>query len=177
MIKEREPAGSGRLPAAVKFVMSNPRSWRQDVYEIDTDPLRLDIDLIHKFLSESTYWAKGRPIELVRRSIEHSMPFGVYCEGSQVGFARVITDFATFAWIADVFVATEHRGKGLSKWLMETILAHPELQGFRRWVLSTRDAHGLYAKFGFAPLRLPERWMERQGDNMVETPDYWSGGQ
>lgn len=148
--------------------------WRNGEYEIDTDPRRLDIPLIHNFLSESTYWATGRPIELVRRSIQHSMPFGVYCGTAQVGFARVITDFATFAWIADVFILPDHRGKGLSKWLMRIMLTHPDLQGFRRWVLGTRDAQGLYAKFGFAPLLRPERWMERPGDNMVESPDYWN---
>lgn len=153
--------------------MSNSR-WQQGDYEIDTDATRLDIPLIHSFLSQSTYWAKGRPIEIVRRSIEHSLPFGVYSSSAQIGFARVITDYATFAWIADVFILPEHRGKGLSKWLMETILTHPDLQGFRRWVLGTRDAHGLYEKFGFAPLRLPERWMERPGDNVIETPDYWT---
>jgi GNAT superfamily N-acetyltransferase len=95
----------------------------------------------------------------------------------QIGFARVITDFATFAWIADAFVTPQHRGKGLSKWLMETILNHPELQGFRRWVLATKDAQDLYAKFGFAPLRQPKRWMERPGENLVETPDYWCCGE
>lgn len=153
--------------------MNNPQLWRRGLYEIDTDRRRLDIDLIHKYLSESTYWAQGRPIELVRRSIEHSVPFGIYSAEGQVGFARVITDYATFAWIADVFVLPEHRGLGLSKWLMELILGHPDLQGFRRWVLGTKDAQSLYAKFGFAPLRLPERWMERPGDNMVEAPDYW----
>ncbi len=148
--------------------------WSRDGYEIDTDRQRLNIPLIHKFLSESTYWATGRPIEVVRRSVANSLPFGIYCGGAQVGFARVITDFATFAWIADVFVLPEHRGKGLSKWLMETILSHPELQGFRRWVLGTRDAQSFYAKFGFAPLWRPERWMERPGENVVETPDYWN---
>ncbi len=153
--------------------MNNTR-WQQGEYEIDTDASRLDIPLIHSFLSESTYWAKGRPIEVVRRSIRNSIPFGVYSSSGQVGFSRVITDYATFAWIADVFIVPEHRGKGLSKWLMKTILEHPELQGFRRWVLGTRDAHGLYAKFGFAPLRKPERWMERPGDGVIERPDYWS---
>lgn len=147
--------------------------WRRGEYEIDTSRERLDISAIHAFLSESSYWAKGRPVEVVRRSIDHSLPFGLYCGTRQIGFARVITDYATFAWIADVFILPEHRGKGLSKWLMETILAHPELQGFRRWVLGTRDAQALYSRFGFAPLRLPERWMERRGENVVETPDYW----
>jgi len=153
--------------------MNNPQRWCRDGYEIDTDRARLDISLIHRFLSEDSYWAKGRPIELVRRSIDNSVPFGIYSAERQVGFARVITDFATFAWIADVFVLPEHRGAGLSKWLMEVILSHPDLQGFRRWVLATKDAQPLYARFGFAPLRWPERWMERPGQNMIETPDYW----
>ncbi len=154
---------------------SSYHSWQRDSYEISTDPTRLDLSLIHRFLSESTYWATGRPLEVVRRSIENSMPFGIYHERRQVGFARVITDYATFAWIADVFVLPEHRGRGLSKWLMEVMLSHPDLQGFRRWVLGTKDAQGLYAKYGFAPLRRPERWMERAGENVVERADYWAG--
>lgn len=101
------------------------------------------------------------------------MAFGIYRDGAQVGFARVITDYATFAWIADVFILPEHRGQGLSKWLMEVILSHPELQGFRRWVLATKDAQGLYAKFGFKELLKPDRWMERAGEGVVEQPDYW----
>jgi GNAT superfamily N-acetyltransferase len=109
----------------------------------------------------------------VARSIENSLPFGIYQGDAQIGFARVVTDYATFAWIADVFVIKEARGKGLSKWLMEAILAHPDLQGFRRWVLSTKDAQGLYRQFGFAELKRPERWMERPDPNMQESPDYW----
>jgi len=153
--------------------MDYAESCRRGSYEISTDPGRLDVAFIHQFLSESSYWATGRPIEVVRRSIEHSLPFGIYWNGTPAGFARVITDYATFAWIADVFVVPEHRGRGLSKWLMEVILAHPRLQGFRRWVLATKDAQGLYAKFGFEPLLRPERWMERAGVGVVESPDYW----
>ena len=109
----------------------------------------------------------------MRRSIDNSLPFGVYHNDALVGFARVVTDRATFAWIADVFVLNEYRGQGLSKWLMEIIIAHPQLQGFRRWVLSTKDAHGLYKRFGFIPLNKPERWMERFDPKMQESPDYW----
>ncbi len=154
--------------------MNSAHVWRREPYEISTCREQLDVSLIHKFLSESTYWASGRPLEVVRRSIEHSLPFGIYCDGKQVGFARVVTDYGTFAWIADVFVLPEHRGKGLSKWLMEVIVSHPDLQGFRRWVLATKDAHELYARYGFRSLLKPERWMERQGDSVVEKPDYWS---
>jgi GNAT superfamily N-acetyltransferase len=153
-------------------MISSERGQRGQ-YEIDTNPQRLDVERIHEFLSKETYWVTGRPIEVVRRSIENSLPFGIYCANEQVGFARVITDFATFAWIADVFVLPEHRGQGLSKWLMQVILSHPQLQGFRRWVLGTRDAQQLYSKFGFAPLKRPERWMERPGDDVIEKPDYW----
>lgn len=142
-------------------------------YSISTDKSLLDLGVIHGFLNAS-YWAAGRSVETIRRSIENSLPFGVYKGTKQVGFARVITDYATFAWIADVFILDEHQGKGLGKWLMEVIIAHPELQGFRRWVLATKDAHELYRKFGFNELRLPERWMERHDPNTQERPDYWS---
>ena len=149
--------------------------WTQGEYSISTDEARLDVDVIHHFL-DSSYWASGRSIETIRRSIDHSLPFGVYKENQQVGFARVITDYATFAWIADVFILEEHQGRGLGKWLMEIILTHPELQGFRRWVLATKDAHDLYRKYGFNELKLPERWMERHDPNTQERPDYWRGG-
>ena len=151
--------------------MSN--SWRRGDYEISTDKSRLDLELIHNYLSNDSYWAMGRSREVVERSIENSLPFGIYTQNEQVGFARIVTDYATFAWVADVFVLPGHRGRGLSKWLMEVIIAHPRLQGFRRWVLSTKDAHGLYEKFGFIPLHRPERWMERPDPNMKENPDYW----
>lgn len=151
-------------------------TWRRDEYEISDDRTRLDIKLIHNYLATETYWAVGRNIETVKRSIEHSLPFGVYNGNEQVGFARVLTDYATFAWVADVFILPAHRGQGLSKWLMEVILAHPDLQGFRRWVLATKDAHELYRKYGFQQLKRPERWMERPDPNMKEAPDYWRDG-
>jgi len=148
-------------------------SWERGEYVITTDRSRLDVALIHSFLSTQTYWAVGRSVDVVKRSIDNSLCFGLYKKAEQVGFARVVTDFATFAWLADVFVVQEHRGHGLAKWLMEVILAHPDLQAFRRWVLATKDAHSLYAQFGFIPLHRPERWMERPDPKMQESPDYW----
>jgi GNAT superfamily N-acetyltransferase len=131
-------------------------------YEISTDPTRLDVALIHGWLSQSSYWAKGIPRDVVERSVAHSMNFAIHHRtDGQVGFARVITDRATFAYLADVFVLDAHRGKGLSKRLMETILAHPDLQGLRRWLLATRDAHALYERFGFSLPKVSGRLMER----------------
>ncbi len=117
--------------------------------------------MIHAYLSESSYWAKSRSFETVRRSIENSLPFGMYRDSVQIGFARVVTDYATFAWLADVFILPEFRGHGLGKWMIGVVVAHPHLQGLRRWVLATKDAHGLYASYGFTPLQSPERFMER----------------
>lgn len=151
-------------------------SWERGEYLINTDRSRLDVALIHNFLANESYWAVGRSVKVVKRSIDNSLCFGIYRNNQQVGFARVVTDFATFAWLADVFLLSEHRGQGLAKWLMEVILAHPELQGFRRWVLATKDAHSLYAQFGFIPLHRPARWMERPDPNMQESPDYWKPG-
>ena len=148
--------------------------WQQGEYTISDERGRVDLGLVHRFVSEESYWGQGRSLEVVRRSLEGSKPFGVYRGPEMVGFARVVTDYATYAWVADVFVVAEHRGRGLSKWLMETMLAHPELQGFRRWVLATKDAHGLYRQFGFRELKRPERWMERPDPNMKESPDYWA---
>jgi len=147
--------------------------WHKGEYTISTDRGRVDLAVVHRYISEESYWGKGRSAEVVRRSIENSLPFGVYRGAEQAGFARVVTDYATFAWVADVFILEAHRGRGLSKWLMETIISHPELQGFRRWVLATKDAHELYRRFGFQELRRPERWMERPDPNMAESPDYW----
>jgi len=135
------------------------KEWRRDGFTISTDPSRLDRDTIHEFLAGS-YWAKAIPREIVDRSIEGALCFGLYENARQIGFARVITDFATFAYLADVFVLESHRGRGLAAWLMESILAHPKLQGLRRWMLVTRDAHPLYRKVGFTELAHPERVME-----------------
>lgn len=130
-------------------------------YEVSDDPKRLDLDVIHGYLTRS-YWSPGIPRETVARAIANSLCFGIYAsDGSQVGFARLITDRATYAYLADVFVLEDHRGRGLSKRLMETIIAHPEVQGLRRWTLATRDAHDLYARYGFTPIAKPDRMMER----------------
>ena len=126
---------------------------------ITSDRARMDVDVIHAFLSRDAYWSKNVPREVVERAIANSLCFGAFDGHAQIGFARVITDYATFAYLADVFVLPSHRGQGIGKRLMEAIVAHPQLQGFRRWMLATRDAHGLYAQFGFAPLDAPERIM------------------
>jgi GNAT superfamily N-acetyltransferase len=130
-----------------------------DGISISADPALLDLDVIHGFL-KSAYWCEGLPREVIERAIRNSLCFGVYDHGRQIGFARMITDRATYGYLADVFVLEPHRGRGLSKRLMQAIVAHPDLQGLRRWSLITRDAHGLYAQFGFQPLSQPERHME-----------------
>ncbi len=129
--------------------------------EISTSRSRLDIDLIHNFLSEESYWAQNRTFEQTKKAIENSICFGAYHGERQVGFARVVSDKATFAYLGDVFIVSEYQGRGIGKMLMSAIIEHPELQGLRRWVLATRDAHGLYEQYGFSGLRFPERWMER----------------
>jgi GNAT superfamily N-acetyltransferase len=134
-------------------------AWARGEFEISTDPARIDVGMVHEFLT-NCYWAKGIPAETVRRSIENSTCFGVYLCKQQAGFARVVSDLATFAYLADVFILPPFRGRGLSKWLLECILAHPDLQGMRRWMLATRDAHALYARYGFTAVKAPERWME-----------------
>lgn len=135
----------------------------KDNFSISTDKLKLDISVIHNFLSRS-YWAENIPVEKVQKSINGSMCFGVYDNGKQVGFARMVTDTATFAYLADVFIIEEYRGQGLSKWLMEFILSHPDMQGLRRILLATRDAHGLYEQFGFTAINNPERFMIHNPD-------------
>lgn len=135
--------------------------WRRGEYEISTDPARVDLTTVHRFLSEEAYWSPGVPEEVVRRAIGGSMVFGVYKGTEQAGFTRVVTDRATFAWICDVFVLPEHRGHGLGKWLMDVIAAYPDVQGLRRWMLATRDAHGLYRQTGFTDLHDATRFMER----------------
>ena len=138
--------------------------WRKADFVISTDRSRLNIEFIHSFLSTQAYWAIGRSLEVVQRAIENSLNFGVFDGSKQIGFARVVTDYATFAWLADVFIIDEYRGRGLGIWLIEVITAHPNLQGFRRWILATRDAHELYRQFVFNDLSNPQRYMERMSD-------------
>lgn len=134
--------------------------FRRDTLLISTDPSRLDLGAITDMLSRA-YWAKDRTRDVITKSMQNSLVFGVYDSDRQIGLARVVTDYATFAWLCDVFILEEFRGRGISKWLMETILAHPDLQGLRRFLLATRDAHELYSRYGFTPLHNPSRWMEK----------------
>lgn len=135
---------------------------QRDGYTISTDKSRLDVAAIHAFLSRRSYWAEGRPLAVVEQSIEHSLCFGVYEGEKQAAFARVVTDYCTFAWLADVFVLESQRGRGLGKWLVECVVTHPDLQGLKTFVLATRDAHELYRRYGdFDALPNPERWMRR----------------
>src|SRR5215469_11854063 len=131
----------------------------RDGYMISTDAEKLNLDVIHGFLSRA-YWCEGVPRDILERAIRNSLCFGMYAEGRQVGFARIISDRATFAYLADVFIVETHRGRGLSKWMMQVIMAHPDLQGLRRWSLGTKDAHGLYSQYGFASPKFPDRLME-----------------
>lgn len=144
---------------------ARPLEWRRDRLVISTDPTRLDRALIHRFLSERSYWARGIPASVVERSIANSLNFGVYDgHGAQLGYARVITDRATFAFLRDVFIVEDHRGEGLGTWLVDVVVSHPDLQGLRRVLLATRDAHRLYARLGFRPLKRPDRFLA------IETP-------
>lgn len=143
--------------------------WNKDDFLITDDRARLDVEFIHHFLSR-TYWAKDIPIDVVRKSIEGSLCFGIFHKKESVGFARVVTDRATFAYLADVFVIETYRGQALGKWLMACIMEHPELQGLRRWILATADAHELYKQYGFIPLNNPEIYME------ITIPDIYKKG-
>lgn len=147
---------------------------RKGEFLLSTDRERLDLGVIHGFLRES-YWAKGIPRETVARSIKNSLCFGVYTDDKQVGFARVISDFATYAYVGDVFVLEPFRGFGLAKWMMESIVKHPSLQGLRRWTLLTRDAHRLYAQVGFTPLKKPDRYMELHDPEVYASSQSSSG--
>jgi GNAT superfamily N-acetyltransferase len=139
---------------------------RRGPYFLSTDPALLDVSLIHAFLSEESYWAPGIPREVVERSLKNSLCFGLFQESRQIGFARVVTDRATFAWLGDVFVIDAFRGQGLGKWMVGALLKHPDLQGLRRVLLGTRDAHSLYAQFGFTPLADPSRFLEIHRPNL-----------
>jgi GNAT superfamily N-acetyltransferase len=142
----------------------------KDDYSISTDRARLDLRFIHNYLSNESYWVPGLPFEKVVAAADHSLNFGVYHGGRQVGYARIVTDYARVAYLADVFIIEEYRGRALSKWLMEVILAYPDLQGLKRWMLHTKDAHGLYEQFGWGPAAKPETYME------INNPavDWWT---
>lgn len=135
--------------------------WQKDDFTITTDRDDLQVEVILDYLVNTSYWAKNRTKEQLKTVIKNSLCFGVYKDGRQIGFARVVTDYATFAYLGDVYILDEFQGNGLGKWLMETIINHPKLQGFRRWILATKDAHTLYEKYGFSELKHPERWMEK----------------
>lgn len=142
-------------------------------YTISTNRSLLNVDVVHRYLSQESYWAPNIPLETVKRSIDNSLCFGVYHNNEQIGFARLITDKATFAYLADVFILPAHRGKGISKWLMQTIQTHHELQGLRRWLLATRDAHELYEQFGWNVLseEVRPRFMQRHFPDVYKTID------
>jgi GNAT superfamily N-acetyltransferase len=148
----------------------SPLEWTRGAYTISTDPARLQVERIHAYLSGRSYWASGIPIDVVRESLRNSLCFGLYAGDLQVGFARVVTDLATFAYLADVYVLDEHRGQGLGVWLAEVVTGHPRLQGLRRWMLATRDAHTLYQKVGFTPLKDPARLMEKLDPGVYQRP-------
>ncbi len=135
-------------------------NWSRDTYSVSDEPERLQLEVIVDCLARA-YWSNQRPRAVIERSLKHSLCFGVYENETQIGFARVVTDHATFAYLADVFILESHQGHGLGKWLVQTILEHPDLQGLRRWILATRDAHGLYAQYGFTTLENPDRYMTK----------------
>lgn len=137
-----------------------PLEQHRDRYTISTDPDRQDVDAIAEMLLRS-YWAAKRSRASLERALQNSLVFGLFFDTRQVGLARVVTDYGVFAYLCDVFIHEAHRGRGLGKWLLECVHAHPDLQGLRRWLLATRDAHGLYGSFGWTPLGNPDRWMER----------------
>lgn len=141
---------------------------RKGDFLITTNNSKLDLKVIHNFLANESYWSKNIPFEIVKTATENSLNFGLFFKDKQIGYARVVTDFATTAYLADVFVLKEFRSQGLSKWLMEIIMNHPKLQGLRRWVLLTQDAHELYKKFGWKTIANPERWMEKHNPDVYK---------
>jgi len=147
--------------SSIKLNTMQIYTWSKDDYLCTTDKSLLQIDIIHQFLSERSYWAKGRTKAQVINSIEHSESFGIYKQGQQIGFARVVSDYTIYAYLLDVFILEEDRGKGLGKFMMNCIMSHPKLTGLKRWMLGTEDAHGLYAQYGFTPLKKVQNHMER----------------
>ena len=141
--------------------MNHGLSWARGDFMVTTDSEKISLDVVHAFLANESNWAKNIPRDVVEQSIENSLCFGLFQNEEQIGFARVITDRATIAYLGDVFVMATHRGQGLSQWLMECVMSHPDLLGLRRWILLTGDAHGLYEKFGFTAIAAPQKWMEK----------------
>jgi len=142
--------------------------WKQNEFVVSTDPAKLDVMAIHAFLTRA-YWSEQIPRDVIERAVQHSLCFGLLEGPAQIGLARVVTDYATFAYLCDVYVLESHRGRGLGKWLIKCVMAHPQLQGLRRFNLVTRDAHGLYAPHGFKPLAKPENHMERHKPDIYKT--------
>lgn len=143
-------------------------SITREGYCITTDKARLDLQAVHQYLSQESYWSLNIPYERVEKAAQHSLTFAVLHGDTQVGYARIISDYSSFAYLADVYILESHRGQGLSKWLMETIMGHPEVQGLRRWLLATRDAHGLYAQYGWKTVANPDVWMEVHNPNVYQ---------
>lgn len=139
---------------------------KKEDFIISTDRSKLDLNIIHGYLANESYWCKNIPLEKVKTQIANSLNFGLYHNNKQIGYARIISDFASVAYLGDVFVIEEYREQGLSKWLMSVVMAHPELQGLRRWILLTRDAHEMYKKFGWKEIAAPEKWMEKHDGNV-----------
>ncbi|MES2769233.1 MAG: GNAT family N-acetyltransferase [Bdellovibrionota bacterium] len=148
------------------------KSWEKENFLISTDKIFLQVDRIHKFLANDAYWSQGIPKAVVVKSIENSFCFGLYDisagDKEQIGYARIVTDYASFAWLCDVYVEPSHRNKGLSKWLMTCVMSHPDLQNLRRICLATKDAHELYKKFGFEVTKSPENWMEIKDNDLYK---------
>jgi GNAT superfamily N-acetyltransferase len=136
--------------------------WTKDNYSISTDRRKLNPKMIQQYLANDSYWAQDIPLEKVKIAIKNSVCFGLYDGKKQIGFCRVVTDYVRFAWLADVFILPAYRGRGLSKWLMQIVFQYPDFQGTRRWMLGTKDAHGLYEQYGFTALEQPERMMHKQ---------------
>ncbi len=138
-------------------------------FVISTDRARMDIAYIHHFLSVKSYWSQGIAVEKVITAANNSLNFGVFLNAQQIGYARVVSDFSTIAYLGDLFIDENHRGKGLASWLLKTTMAHPDLQGLKRWILLTRDAHKLYQKYGWTPVSQPEKWMEQYNPSFSHT--------
>ena len=155
----------------IKQTELETREAYRNEYTISTDNDKLDISSIHQFLSNETDWAKGIPINTLKISIQNSLNFGLYHKNEQIGFARIISDYSTIAYLGDVYILKEYRGQGLSKWLMNEIMEHPNLQGLRRWILLTNTAEWLYKKFGFKEIPNPEFYMEKHNPNVYNRRD------